>query len=75
MSVDDKKEGLLKEKKALKKVIYTWTKGFIAKNQRDPTKEEKELLARDMFKKYKMVNSFCMSHFVVVTDAIYYTSQ
>ena len=45
----------MKEKKTLKKIIYNWTKDFIAKNQREPTKAEKELLAKEMFKKYKQV--------------------
>ena len=56
MSTDERKAALVEEKKALKKMIYSWTKHFIAKNQRDPTKNEKELLAKDMFRRYKMVS-------------------
>ena len=54
-TIEEKKEALMKEKKTLKKIIYNWTKDFIAKNQREPTKAEKELLAKEMFKKYKQV--------------------
>lgn len=57
MTAEEKKAALLDEKRQLKKMIYSWTKRFIANNQRDPTKDEKELLAKDMFRRYKMVST------------------
>lgn len=56
------KNRLLKEKKELKKAIYVWTKDFVAANQREPTKEEREGDAKEMFKRYRTVSS-CVSHF------------
>jgi hypothetical protein len=48
-------QSLLKEKKILKKSIFLWTKEFVAKNNRDPTKEERETLGNNLFKKYRKV--------------------
>ncbi len=57
--VEEVKQRLLKEKKDLKKAIYVWTKDFVAANQREPTKEEREGDAKDMFKRYRTVSDVC----------------
>jgi hypothetical protein len=44
------------EKRLVKKQIYVWTKEFMGKNGREPTKDERESLQKEMFKKYRLVN-------------------
>lgn len=48
-------DALQREKKELKKAIYVWTKDFVTQHQREPTKEEREGDAKDMFKRYRTV--------------------
>ena len=47
---------LIVEKKTVKKNIYSWSKDFVAKNSREPTKEEREALCKDNFKRYRQIN-------------------
>jgi hypothetical protein len=50
------KKRLGDEKKAIKKSILEWIKAFQADNGREPNKQEREALAGDMFRKYRIVS-------------------
>lgn len=45
---------LQKEKKKIKRDIYIWTKEFVAKNKKQPAREDREKLAAPLFRSYRM---------------------
>lgn len=48
---------LQSDKTRIKRDIFVWTKDFTAKNSRQPSKQERELLAGPMFKAYRNVST------------------
>lgn len=46
---------LLHEKKAIKRAIYAVVRDYEQKYKREPTKQEREILAKDFYKEYKQV--------------------
>lgn len=55
------KARLIKQRKMMKRDIFTWTKAFVAKNKRQPSKEDRKVLAGSMFRSYGQVTT----HYII----------
>lgn len=54
-SADDAKRKLEQEKRAAKKAIMMWYRSFVAENNREPTKVERDMYVGEIYKQYRKV--------------------